>query len=200
MARKTKRIRTNTAVLIVVEGQTEDAYFSQMKTFERFRNLSINIRTAPHSNPQSVLGYAIDEVRENHGVYDVVWCVFDWDVVVRDNLYAKIKPLIKALNSQGGIVISSFPSIEVWFLTHYRVPNVFYHDQSDVITDLIKYLPDYCKEGDWMTRRGLYAKLKPLQNIAFDNVSTLKLRTNGKGNPTFTDVSLIFERLFPFKS
>jgi hypothetical protein len=49
--RKTGTIKPKTTILLLVEGSTEKIYFNQLKSFERFQNITIKPQfTEPVNN------------------------------------------------------------------------------------------------------------------------------------------------------
>lgn len=172
MPRKTNKVQSNKTILIVVEGQTEFIYFSEMNIFERIPGITILPKTASHSDIGHVLETALKE--NDSGVYDSIWCVFDRDTFEQDNIDGKMARLLNKVLSKGIMVADSMPSFEVWFLSHYQRPRFYYNDQDAVIEELRKYIVDYSKDRKWLERKNLYRLLKQNQSIAVENCSTLE--------------------------
>ncbi len=172
MPRKTNKVQSNKTVLIVVEGQTEFIYFSEMNIFERIPGITILPKTSSHSDIKHVLETALKEC--DSGVYDSIWCVFDKDTFEQDNIDGKMARLLNKVLSKGIMVADSMPSFEVWFLSHYQRPRFYYNDQDAVIEELRKYIVDYSKDKKWLERKNLYRLLKQNQSIAVENCSTLE--------------------------
>ena len=79
MPRKTRKIQSNTTVLIVVERTTELNYFCEMKTVERVPGITVIPKQAKYSSVESIFKTAFEEQKTK--VYDVIWCVFDCDAI-----------------------------------------------------------------------------------------------------------------------
>lgn len=71
------------------------------------------------------------------------------------------------------------PAFEIWFLLHYVLPKKYYKNQNELITDLKKYIKNYCKENDWLYKENLYLKLKALIPNAIANSKKLEQRNAG---------------------
>ena len=73
---------------------------------------------------------------------DKAYCVFDVDVDLNKNKI--IKKAIKLANESGIEIITSTPSIELWFLLHYEYTTASLSN-VDVIKKLKRYYPKYRK-------------------------------------------------------
>ena len=193
MPRQTKKKKTNTTVFIAVEGQTEESYFSKMKANERFKDKSITVKTAPHSDACSVLDFAIKVAREESDVYDRVFCVFDMDAVIRDGTIDDVQSKERELKDNNGSVFTSYPSFEVWFIAHYEKPKLHYNSQDQLIEDLKLFIPGYCKESKWLARKDLYRLLKPIQNCALSNLANMESELADDENATYSKVGQIIK-------
>lgn len=172
MPRKTNQIPSNKTILIVVEGQTEQIYFSEMNVFERIPGITVASRESTHSDIEHVISTAIKEY--SSGVYDSIWCVFDRDTVEKDNLEEKLSKLLKKATSKGIRIADSMPAFEIWFLAHYQKPQLYYADQNSVIEELKKYIDGYDKDKRWLEKRKLYSLLKEKQEQAISNCEKLE--------------------------
>lgn len=172
MPRKTNKIPSNKTILIVVEGQTEQIYFSEMNVFERIPGITVAPRESTHSDIEHVISTAIKEC--SYGVYDSIWCVYDRDTVEKDNLEEKLSKLLKKATSKGIRIADSMPAFEIWFLSHYQKPQLYYADQNSVIEELKKNIEGYNKDRRWLERRKLYSLLKEKQEQAITNCEKLE--------------------------
>ena len=89
MPRKTNKIQSHTTILLVLEGQTEQLYFSEMRIVERIPGITIIPKMAQHSDLYHVLKNAKSE--NETGVYDSVWCIFDTDTLKTNNISSDVK-------------------------------------------------------------------------------------------------------------
>lgn len=194
MARITRTRKANQTVLLVVEGETEQVYFTQLRGYERLPGVNVIPKMAKSSSPYYVLKYALDASKDN--AFDVIWCVFDCDVLDHtrpkdfDEIYDRAK-------RKGIRFAESLPCFEVWFLLHYVVPSKYYPNSHAVETDLCQHLKGYCKETEWLRRSELYAILKKYQPIAIDNSKALTAANQQTHDPnaTFSDVFTLIESI-----
>ena len=180
MPRKTNKIPSNKTILIVVEGQTEQIYFSEMNVYERNKGISVTTRKASHSDIGHIINSAISE--NSSGVYDSIWCVFDRDTVQRDNLETKLPQLIKKATQKGIKIADSNPAFEIWFLAHYQKPQLYYSSQDALIDELKKHIDGYVKDCRWLERKNIYSLLKDKQEQAIINCSILEQDTLAHGD------------------
>lgn len=111
MPRKTGKIQSNKTFLIIVEGETEYRYFSEMKSIERIPGVSITLKQAKHSSLYNILKTALDEKKTK--VYDSVWCVFDYDTILEKGISEKTKKLKTQVEKCGIYIADSLPSFEI---------------------------------------------------------------------------------------
>ena len=190
MPRKTGKIPSNKTFLIVVEGKTEQLYFSEIKSIERIPGITIIPKQAKHSSLDSIFKTALDE--KNSEVYDSVWCVFDYDTILEKGISEKTKKLKSQVEKCGIYIADSLPSFEIWFLLHYVIPQKYYKDQTALIKELYKYFPEYEK-----AICTVYSKLKYLNGTAIRNSYALLERNkqNYDKHASFCNVYKIFEEL-----
>ena len=190
MPRKTGKIPSNKTFLIVVEGKTEQLYFSEIKSIERIPGITIIPKQAKHSSLDSIFKTALDE--KNSEVYDSVWCVFDYDTILEKGISEETKKLKTQVEKCGIYIADSLPSFEIWFLLHYVIPQKYYKDQTALIKELHKYFPEYEK-----TMYKIYSKLNDLNSTAIKNSYALLERNkqNQDKHTSFCNVYKIFEEL-----
>lgn len=132
-------------ILISVEGnnKTEKLYFSNFDNGKK--DYSISFAKGNYTDPFHLVKILISEIKRigmdlNNG--DKAYCVFDTDMDYQKNDIIK---MAKELATKNNIqIISSTPSIELWFLLHfeYTTSNM---TNKDVITRLKEYYPKYDK-------------------------------------------------------
>lgn len=179
MPRKTNTRKANRTILLVVEGQTEKEYFSDLKNSEKLLSVTIIPKVASHSSISHILEYAIREEKSN--VYDSIWCVFDRDVSTTE----KIENLESKALKKGIKIADSLPAFEIWFLLHYTIPKSSYLNQNKLIEELKKYIPNYVKVGNSKA----YSLLKSKLGTAMKNAKDLE----SKEYETYCNIYKIFE-------
>ena len=195
MPRKTGKLKGNKTFLLVVEGFTEQIYFSDVKTTRRIPGITINPKIAKHSDLSTILRTAIREYNTN--AYDSVWCVFDRDTITEQGMSDDLKKQYNTALDLGIQFADSMPAFEVWFLLHFAMPSPFYISQDGVIKDLRKYISDYSKEQAWLSSAKLYSKLEPYFDAAEKIAIELDKKKSDSGDETttFSHVYKLFKEL-----
>lgn len=198
MPRKTNRIQSNTTILLVLEGQTEQLYFSEMRIIERIPGITIIPKMAQHSDLFHVLKNAKTE--NETGAYDSVWCVFDTDTLITNKISPELTELIENCKNAGINFADSFPSFEIWFLLHYEMPKLTYNNQNEVIKSLLKHISDYSKERRWIESKQLYSFLRDLQDLAIKRSKVLEEKKSDSIKASYTNVYKVIEEINSHKN
>jgi len=77
--------------------------------------------------------------------FDMVWCVFDQENPPHASFQEAINKADQANKDKVCIAVST-PSFEYWYLLHFENTDRPFHNASEVIQSLKKYLPDYDKK------------------------------------------------------
>lgn len=182
--RQAKQEPQRPVILIVCEGQTEEAYFHAVK--ERYRHAkTLNVKiTRAHSDPVKVVekGKVSNKGRD----FDRVYCVVDGDKPERIALAQKHIGTRDDLD-----LIVSIPCFEVWLLLHFERSDAPFAACAQACDRLREphRLPDYVK--------GLRYDFTPLTDridAAIDNAEWLTAR--GLDNPA-TNLQSLLTRLRP---
>lgn len=199
MARKVKSKDQIKTILVLVEGKTEQIYFSQLRGYEYLVGLNLQPKLAKQSNPYHILKSALAAKEED--VYDFIWCVFDKDILHKtkpkdfDQLYAKA--IRKNIN-----FAESLPCFEVWFLLHFVLPKRFYTNAKSVENELCEHLKGYCKDTKWLQESKIYNILKEHQSTAIENSKVLSKNNRQNHNPkaTFSNIYKLVESILNQKN
>ena len=194
MPRKTGKIQSNKTFLIIVEGETEYRYFSEMKSIERIPSVSITPKQAKHSSLDSIFKPALAEQKSQ--LYDAIWCIFDYDTVLEKGMSEDTKKLKTEVEKCGIYIADSLPAFEIWFLLHYVIPKKYYIDQESLIKELQIHLPEYKK-----SMHSLYSKLKTLHKTALEHRRKLEERNKKDDDffASFCNVHKLFEEIEQLK-
>ena len=198
MPRKTNRIQSNTTILLVLEGQTEQLYFSEMRIIERIPGITIIPKMAQHSDLFHVLKNAKTE--NETGAYDSVWCVFDTDTLITNKISPELTELIENCKNAGIKFADSFPAFEIWVLLHYEMPKLTYNNQNEVIKSLLKHISDYSKERRWIESKHLYSFLRDLQDLAIKRSKVLEEKKSDSIKASYTNVYKVIEEINSHKN
>ena len=179
-----------------MEGETEQIYFSQVRSDRKISGITIVPRLAKHSSVKHILKTALAEYEEH--IYDEIWCVFDRDTIVRDGLSDETIAMADEARQKGIRFAQSYPSFEAWFFLHFALPQPHYLTQFSLIEDFRQFVPRYGKEQAWLACGDLYAKLKPREKDALANSEKLRARNEkspSEGN-TACDVDMLMRSVF----
>lgn len=194
MARRVKTRKHNKTILLVVEGETEQIYFSQMKSYERLAGITVVPKLAKRSSPIHIMKEAIKA--NDDAIYDYIWCVFDRDSITAtkptnfDEVYEQAK-------AKGIHFAESLPCFEVWFLMHYVLPSKYYTSSISVENALCHHLKGYCKETQWLRKTDIYGILKQYQPVAINNARKIDATNIETPDPdaTFSKVYALIESI-----
>ena len=151
MARKTSlRQRRNPIPTIIGAGITEQWYFTHLKTLRGYR---VKIRPRFFGTETAAgLDKKIEEVLRDESI---AICVFDADVSTWNEAERKkLTALQKKYEGNASVVLcDSMPSIEYWFLLHFRHTTRHFGTSKAVIKELKKYIPQYDKTEQFLSNQ-----------------------------------------------
>lgn len=137
-------------IYILGEGKTEQYYFTHLKTLLGFQYI-VKPRFCRNSSIDEICRRIKDLIND----YVFIICVIDLDVINRDSKEKlKYEKLIhKYSNNEKKILFcTSLPSIEYWFLLHYKFTNKYFKDSDEVANELKKYIKDYEKKEEYLKK------------------------------------------------
>lgn len=151
MARKTSlRQRRNPIPTIIGAGITEQWYFTHLKTLRGYR---VKIRPRFFGNETAAgLDKKIEEVLRDESI---AICVFDADVSTWNEAERKkLTALQKKYEGNASVLLcDSMPSIEYWFLLHFKHTTRHFGTSKSVIKELKKYIPQYDKTEQFLSNQ-----------------------------------------------
>lgn len=156
MARRTKerRFRINHAVL--GEGITEQWYLRHLKDHNGY-TYSIRPSLFADVGIEKAEGI-IDELVS--GGCDSIIFLTDYDTIVAQNKKAEFDKLVQKYKDDEEVLIcDSMPSIEYWFLLHFKYSTKLYATSDEVIKDLKNYIKVYSKKGKDLKTCAWFSKL-----------------------------------------
>lgn len=192
--------------LILVEGKTELWYLSRLKFHERssLSNIQINIKPElPETRKfDSLLKYA----KQNSTIYDKVYLILDFDVILNEHRLALDKNKSKLNNllsfyqnakNKNIIILINNPFLEIWFLLHFENTSRFFNDCDDAIDDLERYLNDYEKSENYFVRNhpNIYQRLRNDLSTAISNAMSLGGFDDQDYEKTLAKMYVLFEDL-----
>lgn len=166
MARQPK-----TNIAIVGEGLTERYYFLHLKALKGYR---CTVKPRQFSNGGDII-YIERKAKEFLSVGMKVICVFDTDIAERNE--AERQKIVKFKDKYGKnedvIICDSLPSIEFWFLLHFKKTNRKFSSYSQIKKELVKFLPDYDKTEKYLRQDKWVRALLSTQEDAIENAKTI---------------------------
>ena len=148
MSRKTSlRQRRNPIPTIIGAGITEQWYFTHLKAL---RGYHVKIRPRFFGTETAAgLDKKIEEVLRDESI---AICVFDADVSTWNEAERKkLAALQKKYEGNASVLLcDSMPSIEYWFLLHFRHTTRHFGTSKAVTRELKKYIPQYDKTEQFL--------------------------------------------------
>ncbi len=149
MARKTSlKQRRSPIPTIIGAGITEQWYFSHLKALRGYR---VKIRPRFFGTETAAgLDKKIEEVLRDEGI---AICVYDADVSTWNEAERKKMAALqrKYEGNTSVLLCDSMPSIEYWFLLHYKHTTRHFGTSKAVIKELKKYIPQYDKTEQFLS-------------------------------------------------
>ena len=157
MPRKTSlKQRRSPIPTIIGAGITEQWYFSHLKALRGYR---VKIRPRFFGTETAAgLDKKIEEVLRDEGI---AICVFDADVSTWNEAERKkLAALQKKYEGNSSVLLcDSMPSIEYWFLLHYKHTTRHFGTSKAVIKELKKYIPQYDKTEQFLSNQKWVAEM-----------------------------------------
>lgn len=148
MARKTSlKQRRSPIPTIIGAGITEQWYFTHLKALRSYR---VKIRPRFFGTETAAgLDKKIKEVLCDEGI---AICVYDADVSTWNEAERKkMAALQKKYEGNASVILcDSMPSIEYWFLLHFKHTTRHFGTSKAVIKELKKYIPQYDKTEQFL--------------------------------------------------
>lgn len=215
MARKLKSLPQSKgafSIYILVDGETEQDYLKSIKTTkpycDQLGNQRITIR--PEIPSKKSLDDQYDSLKEALNHYDrVIWLV-DYDVINLQqsqhrkpgtvtpkqkfiDLSSRLESLTKIKKYKGKTVhiLINNPSIEYWYLLHYKDTSRLYTTSLSVENELKNYISDYTKNNE-KYRKSILGKL----NEKIDHAIFCAKKLNDDNNNVIAraDIYKIFDK------
>ena len=160
-------------VLCFCEGETEKVYLTCLKK-DRYKNVHIELKpqisNADFEKTFKDIKHQLAKPKKTN--YKYIFYVLDMDAIYNQNQideYNRQKERIKSLvqAKERLTIIESRPCIEFWFLLHYKNTDKCFVNCDEIIVELCKYIPEYCKNQNYIA--SLYEKLKDKLETARQN-------------------------------
>jgi hypothetical protein len=166
LQRRKPSLEPRKRILIVCEGEkTEPIYFNYLKRILRLSSAEICIIGKDcGSDPNSVVGCAIERIQNSKDPYDEAWCLIDTEVPPRLNLNDAYNRATLSYKPPRGIqtnlrIILSNPCFEFWYILHFNRTSQTFTSNKKVYSLLKQYIPGYSKSDKNVPER-VYEKTK----------------------------------------
>lgn len=151
MVRKTSlRQRRSPIPTIIGAGITEQWYFTHLKALRGYR---VKIRPRFFGTETAAgLDKKIEEVLRDESI---AICIFDADVSTWNEAERKkLAALQKKYEGNTSVLLcDSMPSIEYWFLLHFKHTTRHFGTSKAVVKELKKYIPQYDKTEQFLSNQ-----------------------------------------------
>lgn len=151
--KKEKRFRVKYAVL--GEGITEQWYLRHLKEFKGYVYV---IRPSLFADITIEKAEGIIDELVTGGCNQITYLT-DYDTVVAQGKRDIFNKIVRKYNDVEEVLIcDSMPSIELWFLLHFKYSTKEYTNCAELVRDLKVYLPEYQKrrtyleKGEWFNQ------------------------------------------------
>lgn len=136
-------------VYVVGEGITEQYYFTHLK---KLYNLKYKIQ--PRFFGKTSIRDIEEVVKQLVSADMFVICVFDLDTSESEKSEKeKLDKFISCYKDNENVIIcTSLPSIEYWFLIHYKDTNKYFNTSKEVERELIKHIKNYEKTKKFLEK------------------------------------------------
>ena len=172
--RKERKQKNKIIIAVECKNKTEKLYFNNFDNGKK--SYSISFAKGNYTDPLNLVKMLIEEMKKigvDLSDGDRAYCIFDTDIEPIKNTVIKEA---KKLASLSGIeIITSTPSIELWFLLHYEYTTASM-DNKSLINRLKKFYPNYAKNIN------IFPDINKNINTAIDSAKKLEKHQleNGK--------------------
>ncbi len=142
-SRRAASLRPRKLILVVVEGETEECYFTLLKKKFKIHGLQVECELAEHPTPDAVIRSAMQAKAPRKLAYDERWIVYDADVSVEHGTLMQERQ--KAIMNDLLCAITN-PCFEYWLLLHHECCTASFNSSKHCVRRL--------KEKDQAYRKG----------------------------------------------
>lgn len=156
MARKQRIKHKRKSIFVLGDGQTEQYYFDHLKNLRGY-NYKIRPRLFDDLSIENAES-KIDELIS--GDADMIFYFTDYDTIVNQEKQDKFLAFKKKYQDNHNVfILESMPSIEFWFLLHFKKTTQHFTNSKDVEKELKKKLQGYSKRKQFLENSGWVEKL-----------------------------------------
>jgi len=185
-------MKLSESIYVIGEGLTEKYYFQHLK---KLKGYSCVVRPRFFSSKNSI--YYIEKLTKELLLADViVICAFDSDVAQRNKVEKERLQRFMAehRNNENVIICDSLPSIEFWFLLHFKKTNRHFPSYNAIRNELRKYIPNYDKTEMFLKHDKWVKTLIDKQGTAIENGESL-IQKEGSYSNIYKAIKMLEEML-----
>ena len=156
MARKQRIKHKRKSIFVLGDGQTEQYYFDHLK---KLKGYSYKIK--PRLFDDLSIEKAEDQIDQLlSGDADMIFYFTDYDTIVNQEKKDKFLAFKKKYQDNPNVfILESMPSIEFWFLLHFKKTTKRFTNSKDVEKELKKKLHGYSKQKQYLENSSWVEKL-----------------------------------------
>ena len=156
MARKRKGKYKKKSIFVLGDGQTEQFYFDHLKNLRGY-----NYKIRPRLFDALTIENAESKIDELiSGDADMIFYFTDYDTIVNQEKKDKFLAFKKKYEDNPNVfILESMPSIEFWFLLHFKKTTTRFENSKEVEKELQKILKGYSKHKQYLKNSGWVEKL-----------------------------------------
>jgi len=168
--RRKKGLELKQGIYIIGEGITEQYYFSHLKALKKYY-CEVKPRFFGKTN---IFEIEKSVVKLLSGDITVI-CVFDADVSERNPVEKeKLQNFIRKYQKNPNVIIcDSLPSIEFWFLLHFKKTNRSFQSARAINKELLVFISSYEKTEEYLKRAAWVEQLAENQDKACNNAKSI---------------------------
>ncbi len=184
-----KRPQKLPKVTVIGEGITEQYYFSHIRSLYNFKYV-----LKPYYFGTTSLQEMERKIFEIVSGGGIAICVFDTDVSQRDEEQRKRLDHLKRKYGQKKNVIfcDSLPSVEYWFLLHYRNTNRYFGSSAEVERELRTFIGRYEKKAVFLEKEKWVADMCSDQKL---ETAIQRAKDFGENGDSYSNVYKAIELL-----
>jgi len=174
MARKQRIKHKRKSIFVLGDGQTEQYYFDHLK---KLKGYSYKIK--PRLFDDLSIENAEDQIDQLlSGDADMIFYFTDYDTIVNQEKKDKFLAFKKKYQDNPNVfILESMPSIEFWFLMHFKKTTKRFTNSKDVEKELKKKLQGYSKQKHYLENSGWVEKFcegKQMEDAKTRSIEILK--------------------------
>lgn len=174
MARKQRIKHKRKSIFVLGDGQTEQYYFDHLKNLKGY-----SYKIKPRLFDDISIENAEDQIDQLlSGDADMIFYFTDYDTIVNQEKKDKFLAFKKKYQDNPNVfILESMPSIEFWFLLHFKKTTKRFKNSKEVEKELQRILKGYSKQKQFLKNPAWVEKLcegKKMEDARKRSIEILK--------------------------